>query len=121
MEHTCSFPKCHFAKFYKMKKPELCPSYIMGTWIPAGQKEPVVIHDCAPRRLYLSQKVMMNQIIGLQQDQNKLTNSLASSEGRLVKVCTALIKLATGRPDITLEIGEDHAAAKTKQLDRSPV
>ena len=73
MENTCNYKEC---KLFDLLggKPEQCPNYQESWWTPEGKGEPVLVKDCAPRRMFLMISDLHNRMTGVQKAQEEQRN-----------------------------------------------
>lgn len=75
MTDTCNFPKCAVAKKLKIKKAEECINFTSAWWRPEEGK-PVLLNDCAPKRMPLMIQELYNRMTGVQKSQEEQRNAL---------------------------------------------
>jgi iron-sulfur cluster repair protein YtfE (RIC family) len=51
-----------------------CPNYVEGWWTPKEGGRPVLIKDCAPKRIFLMLQDIHNRLEGLQKAQEQQRN-----------------------------------------------
>ena len=73
MENTCDSENC---KLFDLLggTPEQCPNYQETWWTPQINGKPgtpILIKDCAPRRIFIMIQELYNRMIGIQQAQEK--------------------------------------------------
>lgn len=73
MKDTCFFEKCGFAKNL-FDTPNECPNYIETWWNPSNENKPVLIRDCAYRRIFLMIQDLSNRLVGVQKAQEHQRN-----------------------------------------------
>lgn len=110
MESTCNYPECEFAK-QLFDKPEQCPNFQEAWWTPGGDKKPILIKDCAPRRTFLMIQDLHNRLIGVQKASEQSRNFSAevkeSQEAlgkNLVGVLVKALNVITSRIVVNQEI-----------------
>lgn len=70
MENTCN-DECFLWKKYK----EHCPNYIESWWKPnEDESRPILIKDCAPKRIFLMIQDLHNRLVGVEQSQEQQRN-----------------------------------------------
>jgi len=74
MEDTCAKNECPMWKKFKEK----CPNYIESWWTPSqpgGDGQPILLHDCAPRRTFLMIQELNNRLIGVEKSNEQQRNT----------------------------------------------
>lgn len=74
MEDTCRKGECPMWKKFKDK----CPNYIESWWQPkqpGGDGQPLLVHDCAPRRTFLLIQDLSNRLIGVEKSNEQQRNT----------------------------------------------
>jgi len=73
MENTCDYEKCEFGKLL-FDKPEECVNFMESWWVPNSKDNPVLIKDCAPKRMFLMIQDLSNRLVGVQKTQEQQRN-----------------------------------------------
>lgn len=73
MENTCNPKEC---KLYNLLdgEPSQCPNYQESWWIPSKDGKPVLIKDCAPKRIFLMIQDLSNRLVSIQKAQENQRN-----------------------------------------------
>ena len=73
MENTCNYEECEFGKLL-FDKPEQCVNYIESWWKPNNKDNPILIKDCAHKRMFLMIQDLSNRLVGVQKTQEQQRN-----------------------------------------------
>lgn len=79
MENTCKPESCKLHALLG-REPSECPHYIETWWTPAGpdgQRRPVLVQDCAPKRILIMVQDLSNRLVGVQQAHEEQRNQVA--------------------------------------------
>lgn len=87
MDHTSCGNECPLVKSGVCKTEKECCNYVENWWIPNSKEKPVIIKDCAPKRLLMMQQDQVNYTLNLQQSVNELKEEVK----RLSDMLTSLI------------------------------
>lgn len=75
MKDTCDPANCSFLKkVLKEETPEGCPNYIESWWTKVGEEQPILVKDCAPKRMVLMCQEVVNANLRLQQANEQMRN-----------------------------------------------
>jgi len=70
MESTCNYKKC---KLFDLLggDPEQCPNYMESWWRPSDNDAPILVEDCAHKRIFLMIQDLSNRLVGVQKSQEE--------------------------------------------------
>ncbi len=83
MKDTCNFEECYFAEL--LDKREQCPNYIETWWKPKDG-EPILLKDCAPKRITLEIIQLRSRLFGIQQAHEQQRNESALLLQKVIQV-----------------------------------
>jgi len=73
MEGTCNSATCKLHDLLGGTV-EQCPSFIESWWTPSNKGVPIMVKDCAPKRVFLMIQELSNRLVGVQQAQEQQRN-----------------------------------------------
>lgn len=111
MKDTSCGESCPFVKCGICESEKGCPNYAESWWIKGNSEEPVLIKDCAPKRMLVQQQVLQSKLEfvqgALEQSRNEF-NELSGYFKAIVSSCkTVLEKKLIGVEDE--QIGIDYS------------
>ncbi len=70
MENTCNYKEC---KLFDLLggEPEQCPNFMESWWRPSNNGTPILIKDCAQKRIFLMIQDLSNRLVGVQKSQEE--------------------------------------------------
>ena len=113
MKGTCNFKDCFFADL--LEKQEQCPNFIQTWWTPKDGA-PILLDDCAPRRLVLMLMSQDGRLTGLQKAHEQQRNATEELVTQMLQVCELASK-AEGKLSISIKGDEVLNGLGTKAIE----
>ena len=115
MQNTCDFKNCEFANKLFNKKEE-CFNYIESWWTPEKEEKPILVCDCAPKRMFLMIQDLHNRFIGVQKSQEQQRNESNMMKNNMIEVMQVISNM-TGNLDCLRKLQKIKEDVKLIQIE----
>ncbi len=86
MKDTSCGKDCVFVKCGICENEKGCPNYQESWWIEGQKEQPVLLKDCAPKRMLIQQQLMQSRLEGMQSALEESRNEYNNLSGYLKEV-----------------------------------